>query len=542
MRSSLRGSGAGDVGRLRPARRSLLFTTAGGTAAVWRRRTGGSCAALPQPGPVVRGVFDPSGTLVATIAIDAKAARASRASTTSRTGRLLHVLPQIGVQDARVQPRRVAARDRQPLGAVDLWRAPLRPARAGARRRRQERPRPRVHARTGALLATAVRRRRRRGSGRGRDRRAALPLPGPHGGVVAVAWSRDGRRARRREPRPLARLYAVSGLVESWLGHRDAAREPRRREHARVRPGRAALATGGVGGGVRLWDATPRQRLRPCSASTAAPVATGLVLARRQARRLRRRRRDGADLDVRRPPAPARAAHAGGGHRRALQPGRQARRHGERGRRRPDLARPRRARSSAASAARRRCGSRASAPTGASSPPAPTTARCASGGRATDGALHVLRVGGPVTDAAFSPDGRTLATASTRGAALWSVADGRLLHGSACRRRRARRVLARRPPARDRGRRADGALLDVPSGRLLHVLSGHKPGVDRHRRRLLPRRRRRCSRRARDPDGRTWAVPSGAPLPSCAASSAPSRRARSARTGAGSRPPGRSAP
>jgi WD40 repeat protein len=55
--------------------------------------------------------------------------------------------------------------------------------------------------------------------------------------------------------------------------------------------------------------------------------------------------------------------------------------------------------------------------------------------RVSDGhELQTLEVGGPVAHAAFTEDGKTLATASLRGAALWSVVDGRLEHELAVRR------------------------------------------------------------------------------------------------------------
>src|SRR5262249_42620478 len=82
--------------------RVFLLTTDRGAALV-ERVGGGLVRELPQPGPVVRGVFDPSGARVATIA-RGRGGRELARSYDVASGRLLHVLPQLGVHDLEFSP------------------------------------------------------------------------------------------------------------------------------------------------------------------------------------------------------------------------------------------------------------------------------------------------------------------------------------------------------------------------------------------------------------------------------------------------------
>ena len=273
---------------------------------------------------------------------------------------------------------------------------------------------------------------------------------------------------------------------------RDAARERRRHERARLRPARGArIATGGVGRRRPALGREARAERSSRSGSTAAAVATAVVLAGRPARRLGRRRRTR--------PASGTSAPAG---------------------------------SSTSCARRGRSRTRASAPTDGSWSPRARTAPRACGGSRTARRSARSPSSAPVRLARFSPDGTLVAVASDDGAvALWRVADGSeaarrcapaarsgtwrslptaatlatasggsarsgrsptaacCTHSPARRQGAGRRVLARRAPARDGRAARDGHGSGTSqSGRALHVLRGHRPALARHRRRLHARR------------------------------------------------------
>jgi WD40 repeat protein len=503
---TMRGSGAVTSVAFGRGGGLLLVTTAGGTAAVWRTN-GRLLRELPEPGPVVRGVFDPAGELVATIAIDAEGhARAHVFDVGS--GNELYVLPQIGLQDVEFSPDGSLLVTGSHDGTIGVWQPrsgrPVRLLDDGGKDVRDL-----AFSPDGTLLAAAG------GDGATRVWTVANGsrlyfFPAHTGGVMAVAWSPDGRVLADASRDRAARLYGIQGLVEAG---RLIATLPGNAGGASALafdPSGTTLATGAVDGGVRLWDASPEESLVPLgfhrdTVVTAVYSPDGRLAVSGGLDRTAR------IWDVRR----HRLLHT----LRAPQPVRDASFS-------PDGSLV--ATASEDGAARIwRAGDGALLHSLGRAPPlqvarfGPDGSVVAAGSgngsvglwRVRDGReLHVWRARGSVTDVAFSPDGATLATASSRGAELWSVADGRLLHelpvgGQVLR-------VAFSPDGRlvaTAETRGTARIWDVASGRVLHVLRGHRPkstvtDVD------FSSDGKLVLTTSSDRDGRIWSVGSGKPL------------------------------
>ena len=261
-----------------------LVTTLGGDGARRACRRRPRAPALPQPGPVLGGVLDPAGSLVATISrepggeqrarvFDAASGGCSRSCRSSGSGTS---------RSART------ARCSRPRSARRLDRAlasPLGPAGPGAQRQR-----PGVEDVAfnpdGTLLAAAgvdgVTRVWTVATG---DR--LYLFTGHTNPVETVAWSPDGRALADASSDRSARLYAIRARARQGRRARRAARERRRHERARVRPDRSAHRDRRRGRRRAALGRGPEQRL----ASARVPRRSGLdgrVLAGRPPRRLGR--------------------------------------------------------------------------------------------------------------------------------------------------------------------------------------------------------------------------------------------------------------
>ena len=503
---ALRGRGAvtslafGDEGKL------LLFTTAGGTAEVWRVR-GRLLRALPQPGPVALGIFDPAGGRVVTLATDAQGhSRAHLFDLAS--GTLVRVFPQIGVQDAEFSPDGTLLATGSHSGAVDLW-----SLRSGRLVRMLYDLGKNVldlsFSPDGGLLAT--------GSWDGATRIWRIAdgtrlymFDGHTGPVAAVTWSADGRLLADASADRTARLFAIQGkrlvvsLVATLPGNRGGT------SAVEFSPDGGTLATGGVDGGVRLWDASFEERLVPLGfhrgpvlsavyssdsrlVVSAGEDGTARVWDVRRRRLLHVLRSREAVVDARFDPRDDLVVTAS----------------------RDGDARIWRA---ADGSLFHRLAGTAALTLARFSPDGSLVVTGADDGsvrlwRTRDGSeLRTVRAGGAVTDAAFSPDGSVVATTSTRGGQLWSVADGKLLHelpvpGGASR-------LAFSPDGRlvaTADARATATLWDASTGRSVRVLRGHKPGTAVTDVEFSPDGKVLLTTGS-DSDGRTWSVPGGAPL------------------------------
>ena len=489
------------VGRLRP-RRPAAPDDARRTAAVGRRRRRAGARRCRSRARSSRGVFDPRRPPWRRSSRRAQGQQRARVYDVA-SGRLLHVLPQIGIQDVEFSPDGSLLATGSHDGTIGLWDAAHGPPGPGCSTTGPERQGHRLQPRRDAARGR-LRRRRRRASGRSPRGRRLYVLPGHTAPWSTVAWSPDGRVLADASADRSARLYG-STRASAWAAlHRVAARERRRHERARVRPDGHADRDGRHGG--RRPPLGREARAEPGSARLPPPP-------RSRPPRTRRTVASSSRPATTAPPASGTSAPAGSStccarpgpvDDASFSPDGSLVVTASARRRRAPLARRATARCPHARRAARRCASRASAPTGPSSRSRPTTARWRSGasrtaeaarrsapaGRsarsrsrptarrsrppratsATSGRSPTAarcarsRPGNKVLAVAFSPDGRLLATAELRGTArLWDVAE----------RPRAARA-PRSPPA----------------------LAGD-------RRRLLARRQGRCSRRART----TTAVP-----------------------------------
>ena len=278
---TMRGKGEVTSVAFSPDGRLLLVTTRGGTADVWRTR-GGLLDELRQPGSVARGVFDADGSLVATVSTDAKGHSHALLYDVG-SGALLRTLPELGVQTLEFSPDGSLLATGSASGKVDLWRP-----RSGRLVRTLYDEGKNIldlaFTPDGTLLATSA------FDGGTRIWRVAdgarlYLFTGHTGAVVAVAWSADGRLLADASLDRSSRLYGVQGtrlvvsLIATLPGNRGGT------SAVAFDPTRAALATGGVEGGVRLWDAGPDQRLEPVGIHP-GPVVTASYSPGRPARRL----------------------------------------------------------------------------------------------------------------------------------------------------------------------------------------------------------------------------------------------------------------
>jgi WD40 repeat protein len=500
----LRGRGAVTSLAFGRGGRLLLVTTDGGTAVIWRGRDE-MLHVLPQPGPVARGVFDPRGKLVATIAVDADGKARARVFDV-RSGKQLHVLPQGNVQDVEF------SRDGKLLaagahdGTIGLWNPRsgrlLRLLDDGGKDVRDV-----AFSPDGTLLGAA--------GGDGGTRVWKVPagerlffFPGHTAPIVSVAWSPDGRVLADASLDRTARLFGIAGLVEAGSQIATLPGNAGGTSALAFAPSGARVATGGMGGGVRLWDARAEERLAPLGfhrgpVATAAYSPDGTLAVSAGADGTARiwdvrRRRLLHVLRIRAPVVDARfspdgtlvatASDGGGAQIWRVSDG----------------------------ASLDHLGGPASLTLARFSPDGDVVATGANDGslrlwRVSDGhELHTLEVGGPVADAAFTANGKTLATASPRGAALWSVMDGRPEHelpvtGGVLQ-------LDFSPDGRllaTAEARGTATLWDVSSGRPLHLLEGHTLGTSVTDAVFSPDGTTLLTTGS-DSDGRTWDVQSGA--------------------------------
>jgi WD40 repeat protein len=484
----------------------MLFTTAGGSAAVWRPQQPHPLS-LTQPGPVVRGIFDPAGHRVATIAVDARHHARARVFDL-RSGKLLYVLPQLGVQAVAFSPGGSLLATGSHSGAVDLWRPrtgrPVRELDDGGKNVLDL-----AFSPNGSLLATAS------GDGAARVWTVASGtrlyyFPGHTNTVQAVAWSPDERLLADASRDGTARLYAIQGLIESGEVIATLPGNSGGASAIAFGPNGVVLATGAVDGGIRLWDARAEERLmllgvHPGGVASAVYSPDGRLVVSAGADRtariwdVRRRRL----VHVLHTPQAARdarfspdgslvvtASDDGAARIWRVRDGGLLRTLG----RAPPLRVVR------------------------FSPDGKLVAAGSGNGsvglwRVSDASEErVLRAGGRVDDVEFSPDGHMVATASSAGAALWSADEGALLRrlpvdGAVLR-------VAFSPDGSllaTAGTHGTAMLWDADTGRLVRVLRGHRPRSKVTDVVFSPDGKLLLTTSS-DTDGRIWAVPSGAPL------------------------------
>jgi WD40 repeat protein len=506
LRQTLRARGSVSSVAFSSDGRLLLVTTRGGAADVWRA-SGGPPEELPQPGPVTVGVFDPAARLVATVATDPEGHSRARVFDL-RTGTLLHVFPRLGAQTIEFTPDGSLLAVGSHSGEVVLWRP-----RSGRLVRTLYDQGKNIldlaFTPDGTLLATAA------ADGGTRVWRVAdgsrlYLFSGHTGAVVAVAWSANGGLLADASLDRTTRLFAVQGkrlvisLIATLPGNRGGT------SSVAFSPVKTTLATGGVEGGVRLWDASADQRLEligyhrgPVASASYSPdgqlavSAGGDDTARiwdvRRRRQLHVLPAKGAVNDARFSPDGKLVVTASMDREARLW------------------------RVSDGRLLRTLVGS------------APLhVARFSTDGRivaagASDGSVRWWRVSdgrelvvvhqrGAVADLAFSPDGTLLATAGPTGATVWSVGSGRSLHNlpvpSGVNR------LAFSPDGTllaTADVRATATLWAVASGGRLKVLRGHKPHTAVTDVVFGPDGKVLLTT-GTDGDGRTWAIPSGALL------------------------------
>jgi WD40 repeat protein len=246
--------------------RLVLTTSTGRFAGVWRASTGRLLRTLHHPGAVFAGTFSPNGRLVATIGADR--ARHRVWVFDSRSGRLLHVLPRIGVTGATFSPdgRLLAVAS---YHGTSLWRPQsgrsVRLLDDGGGKVNEA-----VFSPDGSLLATAGE------DGAVRvwtvaDGDRLYYFTGHTNPVLAVAWSPDGRFLADASLDRTAHISEVEGVqvgerVATLGGHRAGLTS------IAYSPDGHSLVTGSADGTARVWDARAEQELQPLGAHPGGAV------------------------------------------------------------------------------------------------------------------------------------------------------------------------------------------------------------------------------------------------------------------------------
>jgi len=450
-----------------PGGRLVLTTSTGRTADVWRTSTGRLLRRLRHPGAVFGGAFSPDGRLVATVGADRSGHRARVFD--ARSGRLLHVLPRIGVTGATFSPDGRLLAETTYAGTF-LWRP-----REGRLVRVLDDGGGKVDAAAfspdGTLLATAGE------DGAVRvwtvdDGDRLYYFSGHTNPVVAVAWSPDGRFLADASLDRTAHVSEVKGVevgerVANLVGHRAGVTSI-----AYSRDG-ASLVTGSADGSARVWDARVEQELRPLGSHHGGAVTAsfgaggGLVVSAgrdgtariwdvRGRRLLHTLRHRGPVNDARFSPDGRLVVTAGADGRARIW-------------------------STASGALQRALGGGGPVLVARFSPDGTLVVT----GRA-DGEVQLWSAGagrlvatvkapGRVTDAAFAPDGKSVVTASARGSFVWSVPSGRRLHALAG----ASRVAFSPDGKLVATAGGDGAarIWDAATGKLRHVLPASGRGL-----------------------------------------------------------------
>jgi WD40 repeat protein len=420
---------AGGAAQLRfQDRRVLVATSEHGVVTAWviggaRREVAASRlhGALARAAPHIQQVVRTRGLIAARVE---EADGRIRARVFDSRGRLLHVLPEIGIADLDFSPRGTLLATASADGSTTLW-----DPRTGRRLQAVEDSPNGVStvafSPDGSLLASG-----------GKDdgvRVWTVPalerlyfFAGHQGTISALSWSPDSRVLASASFDRTVRLWAVQNLVEYGslvallAGHDGVVRSL-----AFSADGRR-LASGSDDGTVRVWDARPEEELRLLARATAPMlvarwVGTTIVAASTdgtvQLFDARTRKRTYVLREPKRVPLTAFAVSADGS---VVAAG------GSTG---------------ASTVWNGRTGKRLDVIRGRSGVLAlavsPDGAVAASGDRrgivrvwdARTGTLRwTASQGGEVGDATFSPDGRLLVTASPDGAVVWSVSDGHTVH------------------------------------------------------------------------------------------------------------------
>jgi WD40 repeat protein len=441
VRGTVTSATFGDGGRL------VLVTGTGGSAAVWRAAAGSLVHDLPGTGRVFNGVLDPHGRVAATVAQDAAGHVQARLYDVA-SGRLLRVLPQLGVTDVAFSPDGSLVATASRNGTTALWHV-----RTGERFHLLDDGGSAANAVAfspdGKLLATAV------ADGGVRvwtvaDGTRLYFLTGHTNPVLSVAWSRDGSELADASADGTSRLWKIEGiekgeLVSILAGHRAPV------TGVVFSPDGRRLTTSSADGTARVWDAQADQVLRllgrhPGAVETASfdPSGARVVSAGR----------DGTARiwDVRR-------------------------------RRAPLVLRQRAAVTDASFS-----------PDGRLVVTAGANRAAILWGAVTGKQLRVLHHVYPVTVARFSPDGTLVATGSSNGTVvLWNVSDGRQLMR-----------VRNNAPVTDLAFSADGQLLAFAAGSRAAIWS-----VAERRLKHSMRIRGHVSRLAFSPDGKLLATAGG---------------------------------